>query len=121
MVGSIERLCRWIVRRPMLPMMPMMIVVIGVNTPDPTRRDMGYGGVLPVPGPSTVTATAAAHVDPMLDARQREARIQRGRVLYASGRGPAASTPTAPRVARKGPCPQQRVVQGRGTTASPNT
>jgi len=118
MVGSIERLLRRTIRRPLVP---MMIIVVGAHTPDPTRRDVGYGGVLPVPGPSAVTSTAALHVDPMLDARHREARIQRGRVLYAAGHAPAAATPAAPHVARKGPCPQQRVVQGRGTTASPNT
>jgi len=118
MSGSIERLLQRTVCRTMLP---MMIVIAGVNTPDPTRRDAGYGGVLPVPSPSSASATSAAHIDPMLDARHREARIQRGRVLYAAGHAPAQATPAPSRAARKGPCPEQRVVQSRSTTASPNT
>ena len=116
MVGSIERQLRRIVKS---PMMPMMIIVVGVNAPDPNRRDAGYGGVLPVPGPTSVSTTVA--IDPMLNAQHREARIQRGRVLYASDHAPAATTPKSPRSAGRAPCPQQRVVQGRSTTASPNT
>lgn len=117
MVGSIERQLRRIVKSPMLP---MMMIVVGVNAPDPNRRNTGYGGVLPVPGPTSVSTAAATGLDPMLNAQHREARIQRGRVLYASGHGPTADTPKAPRTTGKAPC-QQRVVQGRSTTASPNT
>lgn len=118
MVGSIERQLRRIVKS---PMMPMMIIVVGVHAPDPNRRDAGYGGVLPVPGPTSVITAATMRIDPMLNAQHREARIQRGRVLYASGHAPAATIPKAPRSDGKAPCPQQRVVQGRSTTASPNT
>ncbi len=118
MVGSIERQLRRIVKSPMLP---MMIIVVGVNVPDPNGRTTGYGGVLPLPAPSSVSTTAATRVDPMLDAQHREARIQRGRVLYASGHAPAVAAPKVQRSAEKAPCPQQRVVQGRGTAASPNT
>jgi|SRR5215208_1341896 len=113
MVGSIERLWRQVVERPIVP---MMILVVGINAPDPERRGTtGYGGVLPVPGPSVTPSASTERIDPMLDAQRREARIGRGRVLYAAGHGPTRVVPPVARVARKGPCPQQRVVQGRDT------
>lgn len=118
MVGSIERQLRRIAKSPMLP---MMMIIVGVNAPDPNRRNTGYGGVLPVPGPTSVSTAAATRLDPMLNVQHREARIQRGRVLYAAGHAPAVETPKAPRTTSKAPCPQQRVVQSRSTTASPNT
>ena len=116
MVESIERLCRRIVKRPLVP---LMVVIIGAHAPgDPARRGTGYGGVLPVPGPSAQPA-AAAHVDPLLDAQHHNVRISRGRVLYAPGHEPARPA-AAPQSTRKTPCPQERVVQGRSTT-SPNS
>jgi hypothetical protein len=119
MVESIGRLYRRIVMRPLVP---VMVVVVGFHSPgDPARRGTGYGGVLPVPGPSTATPAATAHVDPMLDAQHHDVRIARGRVLYAPGHEPAKATPPAPPAnGRKGPCPQERIVQGRSTT-SPNS
>ena len=112
MVGSIERLYRQVVTSPILP---VMVLAVGITVPDPLRRaEIGYGGVLPVPGPSITPSASASRIDPMLDAQRREARVERGRVLYAAGHGTARAIPPAPRVARKGPCPQQRVVQGRG-------
>jgi hypothetical protein len=57
----------------------------------------------------------------MLDAQHHDVRIARGRVLYAPGHEPSrAAPPPAQPTARKGPCPQEHVVQGRSTTA-PNS
>jgi hypothetical protein len=119
MVESIKRLCRRIVKRPLVP---LMVVVVGAHAPgDPARRGTGYGGVLPVPGPSAPAPATTTHVDPMLDAQHHDVRISRGRVLYGPGGEPSRSgTPTSKASRRKGPCPQERVVQGRNT-ASPNS
>lgn len=119
MVESIVRRYRRIVMRPLVP---LMVVVVGVHAPgDPARRGTGYGGVLPVPGPSTPAPATTPRVDPMLDAQHHDVRIARGRVLYAPGHEPPKATPPAPQAnGRKGPCPQERVVQGRSTT-SPNS
>jgi hypothetical protein len=119
MVESIGRLCRRIVKRPLVP---LMVVVVGAHVPgDPARRGTGYGGVLPVPGPSVPAPATTTHVDPMLDAQHHDVRIARGRVLYAPGHEPprATTSPSKTR-GRKGPCPEERVVQGR-STASPNS
>jgi hypothetical protein len=118
MVESIGRLFRRIVKRPLVP---LMVVAVGVHAPvDPARRGTGYGGVLPVPGPSVPPPATAARVDPMLDAQRHDVRIARGRVLYAPGHEPARATAATPTAGRKGPCPQERMVQGRSTT-SPNS
>jgi hypothetical protein len=119
MVESIRRLCRRIVQRPVVP---LMVVIVGVHAPgDPARRGTGYGGVLPVPGPSVPPPATATRVDPMLDAQRHDVRVARGRVLYAPGHEPSRATQPASQPApRKGPCPQEHVVQGRSTT-SPNS
>jgi len=119
MVESIGRLCRRIVKRPLVP---LMVVIVGVHAPgDPARRGTGYGGVLPVPGPTAPAPATATRVDPMLDAQHHDVRIARGRVLYAPGHEPARATPPAPQATvKKAPCPQEHVVQGRSTT-SPNS
>lgn len=117
MVESIRRLCRRIVKRPLVP---LMVVVVGVHAPgDPVRRGTGYAGVLPVPGPSAPATATATRVDPMLDAQHHDVRISRGRILYAPGHEPTRAAPAASGTAgRKAPCPQERVVQAR-STASP--
>jgi len=119
MVESIKRLCRRIVKRPLVP---LMVVVVGAHAPgDPARRGTGYGGVLPVPGPSIAAPATTTRVDPMLDAQHHDVRVARGRVLYAPGHEPSRETTPAPKAAaRRGPCPQEHVVQGR-STASPNS
>jgi hypothetical protein len=119
MVESIGRLCRRIVMRPLVP---LMVVVVGAHSPgDPARRGTGYGGVLPVPGPSVPPPATTTRVDPMLDAQHHDVRIARGRVLYAPGHEPSRATTSPSKTrGRKGPCPEERVVQGR-STASPNS
>jgi hypothetical protein len=117
MIGSIERLrhIRLALTRGAVPM--MLLVVIGPLRPDPiSRKGNGYGGVIPIPGPTAGAATTS-RPDPILDSR-RDARTDRGRVLYAAGHAPRDTATT--RAPRKHPCPEQRVVQGRGST-SPNS
>ena len=65
MVESIGRLCGRIVKRPLVP---LMVVIVGAHAPgDPARRGTGYGGVLPVPGPS-VPPPATALIIPAVAA-----------------------------------------------------
>ncbi|MEP6491043.1 MAG: hypothetical protein ABJF01_00105 [bacterium] len=117
-VGSIERIVRLLTRHQVAP---VMLLVVCVTVPDPSRRVTGYGGVLPVPVPSTPAPTAAPRLDPVLDQQHRDARAVRGRVLYAAGSAPHAQQPQAPRTTPKSPCALQRIVQGRAASISPNS
>jgi hypothetical protein len=120
-VGSIERVVRQLTK---YQVAPMMMLVICITVPDPSRRVTGYGGVLPVPTPSTPAPSATPRLDPILDQQHRDARSVRGRVLYATGVAPATPTAHAPQpthAAPKAPCPLQRVVQGRAAIASPTS
>ncbi len=118
MLGSIERIWQLFPKRSVVS---AMALVVSVNTPDPTRRVTGYGGVIPVPGPSAPTTTAPARLDPILEQQRRDTRAVRGRVLYATGHAPrdTAAARTAP--VHKGPCPDTRVGQGRASTSMPNS
>ena len=118
MLGLIERIWRVVPKRPVVP---AMMLVVSINTPDPNRRPTGYGGVLPVPGPSATAPATSGRIDPILDQQRRDTRAVRGRVLYAAGHAPrdtaAVRTPPAP----KAPCPDQRVGQNRGQGVMPNS
>lgn len=118
-VGSIERIVRLLTKQQVAPVM-MLVVCVGIS--DPTRRVTGYGGVLPVPTPSAPAPAATPRLDPVLDQQHRDARSVRGRVLYATGAAPVVphAQPT-PRTPAKGPCPLQRVVQGRAASSSPTS
>jgi len=118
MMGSIERIWRAIPKR---PIMPAMMLVVSINTPDPNRRGTGYGGVLPVPGPSATATATTTRLDPILDQQRRDMRAIRGRVLYAAGHAPRDTSAVRTPPARKGPCPEQRVGQGRGSGVMPNS
>jgi hypothetical protein len=114
MIGSIERLLELIPRHPVVP---VMMLIVGVHgSPDPTRRVTGYGGVLTVP--SAAEPSTANRIDPMLQQQRHDIRVGRGRVLYAPGHGPVATTA---KPAHKEPCVVRRVVQGRAGSASPNS
>jgi hypothetical protein len=114
MIGSIQRLWHLVPKRPLVPAMMLMI---GVNvSPDPNRRSTGYGGVLPVP--ATPAPAAAGHPDPLLEQQRRDMRAARGRVLYAPGRAPDAAPA---KTAHKVTCPDQRIVQGRAARTSPTS
>jgi len=130
-----------LVGRPQLASMMMMGIVI-VTPADTTKRVPGYGGVLSLPViEATDTLSLNAKIDQILD--RRDARAERGRVLYAAGHEPAAakasSSTSRSRTAREKPCPpvtpgsnrlakpsvpppppHQTVVQGRTPTA-PNS
>ena len=118
MMGSIERIWRAFPKR---PIMPAMMLVVSINTPDPNRRGTGYGGVLPVPGPSATATATTTRLDPILDQQRRDMRAIRGRVLYAAGHAPRDTSAVRTPPARKGPCPEQRVGQGRGSGVMPNS
>ncbi|HTE47327.1 MAG TPA: hypothetical protein VK636_18900 [Gemmatimonadaceae bacterium] len=118
-VGSIERIVRLLARRQVAPSVIMLVVCIGV--PDPSRRVTGYGGVLPVPAPSAPAPSTTPRLDPVLDQQHRDARAIRGRVLYATGSARQMQQQQAPRTTPKAPCPLQRVVQGRAAIAAPNS
>jgi|SwirhisoilCB1_FD_contig_91_644964_length_1108_multi_2_in_0_out_0_2 hypothetical protein len=117
MSGTIEHIWRRVSR---VEFVPVIVLAIAIHAPDPTRRDSGYAGVLPLPTPPASATVAAAKPDPLLE-RPREARVSRGRVLYAAGHEPRTSE--SPRVARKTstPCAEQRVVQGRSPRTAPNS
>jgi hypothetical protein len=118
MMGSIERIWRVVPKR---PLMPAMMLVVSVTISDPNRRPTGYGGVLPVPGPSATAPAASTRLDPILDQQRRDTRAIRGRVLYAGGHAPRDTSATHTPPARKGPCPDQRVGQNRGPGVMPNS
>ena len=98
-----------------------MALVITINNPDPARRVTGYGGVIPVPGPTATAPATTNRLDPILEHQRRDTRSVRGRVLYAGGHAPrdTAGARTAP--VHKGPCPEQRVGQGRSRGVMPNS
>ena len=118
MAGSIERIWRLLPKRPLVS---VMVLVVGINNPDPNRRETGYGGVLPVPGPTTNAPAPAGRIDPILDQQRRDTRAVRGRVLYAAGHAPRDTSAVRTAPARKGPCPEQRVGQGRAPSVMPNS
>ena len=111
-------------------MVPIMTLMIATHlTGDPARRPSGYGGVLLVPGVAAPTPSSTNRVDPILDTHhdtRADARAERGRVLYSNDRTArnvtsAPSSTPATRPARKVPCPERRVGQGRVIPASPTT
>ena len=118
MLGSIERIWQLLPKRSVVS---AMALVVSVNTPDPTRRVTGYGGVIPVPGPAAAASTAPARLDPILEQQRRDTRAVRGRVLYATGHAPRDTVAARATPVRKGPCPDTRVGQGRGSSSMPNS
>jgi hypothetical protein len=118
MMGSIERIWRVLPKRQFVP---AMMLIVGVTTPDPNRRGTGYGGVLPIPGPTASAPVPAGRVDSLLDRHRRDMRAIRGRVLYAAGHAPRDTATLRPVPAHKGPCPEQRVGQGRTPNVMPNS
>jgi hypothetical protein len=117
MIGSVERAWRHMSVHPLVPIF-MLVMVVRVPTPtDPNRRVTGYGGVVPVPVPST-SSNLSSRPDPIIEQQHRDQRSARGRVLYATGRAPAITT--ASRSVAKPQC-ERRVVQGRPSTTLPNS
>jgi hypothetical protein len=115
MIATIEQVWRRMKRQPLVPL--ALLVMVRVPA-DPTRRTTGYVGVLPVPA-TTPATTAIAHTDGPADQARRDLRAARGRVLYATGHEPQATTQHAE---RKATCPSdRRVVQSRAATSSPNS
>jgi hypothetical protein len=124
MFGSISRVLRVVTARQTVP---AIVLVIGFTLPTDSTRRVGPGGVLPLPIPEMIgdIAPLALQLEPLRDARH-DARAERGRVLYAAGRAPAARTTAPDRSVRPTkPCPsaaaRQALVQGRTTGAAPNS
>lgn len=100
MMRSIERLTR---RLSVASVMPLAIFIGGVhNTTDPMRKagtpgtttpsPTRYAGVLPVPSSSSIASSSPNRLDSLLDAH-RDARAERGRVLYGDGHEHKAAAP----------------------------
>jgi hypothetical protein len=112
MTGSIERIWRRVARQPLVP---AMVITLGIHVPvDPTHRNTGYGGVLPIPSTASALATR-----PDSFVEHRDLRATRGRVLYARGHAPQSEA-SAVHIDRKTPCAARRVVQAR-TASAPNS
>jgi len=113
MIGSMERLGRHVRMRSVIP---VAMLVVGVHAPtDPTRRETGYMGVLPVPVPAATSSVASR--EPVADQGRRDVRAARGRVLYAAGHVPRVAEQ---RAERKAVCPERRVGQTK-PAESPNS
>jgi hypothetical protein len=95
----------------------MMLLVIGLpSRPDPiNKRPGGTAGIIPIP---VAASNAATRADVIASEARRDARADRGRVLYPDGH--ATRDTVATRTLHRHPCPDQRVVQGR-TTGGPAT
>lgn len=118
MNAMIERVRRSLSVRACAPMI-MLVITVPTHHPDPINKRTGYAGVLPVPA-AAPTVASAARIDPLLGGK-RDARTDRGRVLYAAGHAPRDSANTRSRAAHKTLCPEQRLVESAARTASPNT
>jgi hypothetical protein len=114
MVGPMERTRRLLPNRAFMPV--LMLVICASAQPDPTRRATGYGGVLPVPGPSAAPSTTKS--DSGVVQGRREGRAARGRVLYSPGRAPHDTVALHDARVHKSSCPVQRVGDDRGVAAS---
>ena len=124
MMRSIERLTR---RLSVASVMPLAIFIGGVhNSTDPMRKagtpgttspsPTRYAGVLPVPSSSAIVASSPNRLDSLLDAH-RDARAERGRVLYAEGHEPKAAAPAKP---HRRQC-SDHVASARASATSPNS
>lgn len=118
MIGSMERVMRFVSAGPLMPSM-MLVMAVNVSTPtDPKSKTIGYGGVLPVPAaPSAPITTTSAKTDGAVE--HRDIRSARGRVLYATGKAP--QTTAAPRTEATKPQCERRVVQGKAPSPAPNS
>lgn len=94
MMRSIERLRG---RLTVASVLPLAILLAAVHSPTDPMRKTGtgtptnrYAGVLPVPSSASIAATSP-RLDSLLD-QHRDARAERGRVLYAEGHDRKAAT-----------------------------
>jgi len=115
MIATIEHVRRRLMRQSLAP---FAMLVISIRVPsDPAHRTTGYVGVLPVPAPTTTTSSVPRS-DQQVDQAHREMRAARGRVLYAEGHAPQA---TSQRAERKATCTDHRVGQNKSPSSSPNS
>ena len=112
MIGPMGRVRRLLPNRAFVP---VLLLVVCVNLqPDPTRRATGYGGVLPVPGPTAAPTAPSNKADSGFVQSRREGRAARGRVLYAPGHAPHDTVALRDARTHKNSCPVQRFGQDRG-------
>lgn len=119
MMQSIERLKR---RVSLASVMPLVMLVTGTHPNDPVRKSGGtntppnrYVGVVPVPSSSHAAPSVSSRLDSLLELH-RDARAERGRVLYATGHAPKPVPAAKP---HRGQC-TDRVVSARANS-SPNS
>ncbi|HEY4133565.1 MAG TPA: hypothetical protein VGM50_23295 [Gemmatimonadaceae bacterium] len=119
MIPSIQRLRQLV---PIWNAAPAILLIINIPLhPDPVaKRPTGYAGVLPVPAASSASQLAAARLDPLLGGK-RDARADRGRVLYAAGHAPVDTATALARASRHHPCPEQRVGETAPRFTAPNS
>jgi hypothetical protein len=105
-------------------LVPIIALATTFHAADPVRRPTGYGGVLPVPSHTSATPANATHLDSLVALQRRDARTERGRVLYADGRTEhvtsAAAVPSHAQPHRR-LCPEQRVGQTHTPSILPNS
>lgn len=119
MIGSIKHLRAYVRRSELLVAMPVMLLsVSGPIRHDPINKRSGgarTGGVLPIP--ASAAPARPMHLDSLLNGH-RDARTERGRVLYAPGHAPRDS---ATHMTHKRGCTVQRVVAQIRTQSDPAT
>lgn len=117
MIGPIERFRRL---GQIGRVAPVMMLVVGIPShPDPTKRLTGTAGILPIPA---APATTAGRSDAPAAESRRDTRSERGRVLFADGRVLRLSriSRDSAHAMHRHLCPDQRVVQTRGS-ANPSS
>lgn len=119
MIGSIERLRHRFSARVVAA--PMLVIAIGAPLrPDPiAKRVGGTAGVIAIPAMTSTAPSPKTRGDAIPLEARRDARADRGRVLYAAGRAPRDTALAHP---HHQPCPDQRLVQAaRLGSQSPNS
>ncbi len=107
MLRLVERASR-LVAKPQSISALLLVVSITTTPADSTRREAGYAGVLPLPIEvgGDVTVLGGKPEQPL---ERRDARTERGRVLYAAGHAPNARSSSVSGAARPprsaGTCP----------------
>jgi hypothetical protein len=118
MIGSIERLSRQLRATHVAPMMLLVIGVTGASTDPISKRAAGTAGVIAIP--AVPPPNPAGHDG--ASSERRDARNDRGRVLYAPGRAPrdTVAAPAA-RTTPKSTCVDQHAVKGRARNSAPTS
>lgn len=120
MVGSIERLRRQIRVRTFAPVMLLAIGVPGTPADPIAKRIGGTAGVIAIPATIPAPSTGT-HADGLSSDTRRDARAERGRVLYSPGHAPRDTVTAVARPIRKQACVDQQAVHARGRGPAPTS